>query len=98
MARFVSKPTNTVATNIKLSPTDTTARRLTSKITSTSGLTFNVLNAVGIEQLQASITNIDGNSVLVKMRSLTASQWTTQNPVLELGEIGVEKRGQHEIH
>ena len=93
MARFVSKPTNTVATNIKLSPTDTTAGSLTSKITGTGGLTFNVLNAGGNEQLQASITNIDGNSVLVKMRSLTASQWTTQNPVLALGEIGVETGG-----
>ena len=93
MARFVSKPTTTVATNIKLSPTDTTDRSLTSKITGTGGLTFNVLNAGGNEQLQASITNIDGNSVLVKMRILTAVQWTTQNPVLELGEIGVETGG-----
>ena len=93
MARFVSKPTNTVATNIKLSPTDTTAGSLTSKITGTGGLTFNVLNAGGNEQLQASITNIDGNSVLVKMRNLTASQWATQNPVLALGEIGVETGG-----
>ena len=91
MPRFMSKPIAT--TNIKLSPTDTTAGSLTSKITGTGGLTFNVLNAGGNEQLQASITNIDGNSVLVKMRSLTASQWTTQNPILALGEIGVETGG-----
>ena len=93
MARFVSRPLQTTATNIKLSPTDTTAGSLTSKITGTGGLTFNVLNAGGNEQLQASITNIDGNSVLVKMRNLTESEWTTQNPVLALGEIGVETGG-----
>ena len=90
MPRFMSKPIATVTSNIKLSPTDTTASSLSSKIVGSSGLSFSVLNPGGNEQLQASITGIDGNTVLTRMKRMTASEWSAQNPVLALGEIGVE--------
>ena len=90
MPRFMSKTIATVTSNIKLSPTDTTASSLSSKIVGSSGLSFSVLNPGGNEQLQASITGIDGNTVLTRMKRMTASEWSAQNPVLALGEIGVE--------
>lgn len=94
MVRIVSAPRGgSAASLIKVSPSDASSGSLSSKITGTNGMSFNVVSVDGVEQLQGKMDEVDGNTILVKAKRKTPSQWAAQNPTLALGEIGIEYNG-----